>query len=109
MADMNQISKIAPFAPVSPIAPVGGVPQQPFVNDAPLDKSFASVLKRAVDEVNLNQQQSEQALADVATGQIKDLHQAAIAIGKAENSMKLMLEVRNKAISAYKEILRTQI
>ncbi|MDE7174385.1 MAG: flagellar hook-basal body complex protein FliE [Helicobacter sp.] len=109
MADMNQISKIAPFAPVSPIAPVGGVPQQPFVNDAPLDKSFASVLKRAVDEVNLNQQRSEQALADVATGQIKDLHQAAIAIGKAENSMKLMLEVRNKAISAYKEILRTQI
>lgn len=110
MADINQISKIAPFAQVNPIAPVGGAPKQQFAtNDAPLDKSFASVLKRAVDEVNTRQQQSEQALADVATGQVKDLHQAAIAIGKAENSMKLMLEVRNKAISAYKEILRTQI
>ncbi len=45
----------------------------------------------------------------MASGQVKDLHQAAITIGKAETSMKLMLEVRNKAISAYKEILRTQI
>lgn len=110
MADFNQIGKIAPFNPVNPITPVSGGASQAFAtNDAPLDKSFASVLKRAVDEVNTRQQQSEQALADVATGQVKDLHQAAIAIGKAENSMKLMLEVRNKAISAYKEILRTQI
>jgi flagellar hook-basal body complex protein FliE len=37
------------------------------------------------------------------------LHQAAISIGKAETNMKMMLEVRNKAISAYKELLKTQI
>lgn len=72
-------------------------------------KSFAEYLKNSIDEVNVLQKGSEKALADVASGQVKDLHQAAIAIGKAENSMKLMLEVRNKAISAYKEILRTQI
>ena len=45
----------------------------------------------------------------MASGQVKNLHQAAIAINRAENSMKVMLEVRNKAINAYKEILRTQI
>ena len=56
---------------------------------------------------NAHQKTSEKALSDVATGQVKDLHQAAIAIGKAETSMKVMLEVRNKAINAYKEILRT--
>ncbi|RAX56968.1 flagellar hook-basal body complex protein FliE [Helicobacter monodelphidis] len=110
MADINKFGQIAPFNPITPVTPIGGAAPQRFpINDAPLDKSFASVLKQAVDEVNTKQQQSEQALADVATGQVKDLHQAAIAIGKAENSMKLMLEVRNKAISAYKEILRTQI
>ena len=48
-------------------------------------------------------------MADIATGQVKDLHQAALAIDKAEMSMKLMLEAKNKALSAYKEILRTQI
>lgn len=75
----------------------------------PPAKTFGSMLKEAVNEVNTYQKVSEQTMADMATGQIKDIHQAAIAIGKAENSMKLMLEVRNKAISAYKELIKTQI
>lgn len=70
---------------------------------------FSSLLKQSLDELNASQEVSDRALADMASGQVKDLHQAAITIGKAETSMKLMLEVRNKAISAYKEILRTQI
>ncbi|WP_104697481.1 MULTISPECIES: flagellar hook-basal body complex protein FliE [unclassified Helicobacter] len=70
---------------------------------------FTKLLKKSIDELNETQEASDKALADMATGQVKDLHQAAIAIGKAETNMKLMLEVRNKAISAYKEILRTQV
>jgi len=72
-------------------------------------QDFASLLKAGVDDVNKLQKTSEKAMGDIATGQVKDLHQAAIAIDKAEMSMKLMLEVRNKAVSAYKEILRTQM
>ena len=72
-------------------------------------QDFASLLKAGVDDVNKLQKTSEKAMSDIATGQVKDLHQAAIAIDKAEMSMKLMLEVRNKAVSAYKEILRTQM
>ena len=70
---------------------------------------FVNTLKSSIQEVNTEQQISEKALADMASGQVKDLHQAAIAINRAENSMKVMLEVRNNAINAYKEILRTQI
>lgn len=70
---------------------------------------FINTLKNSIQDVNTEQQTSEKALADMASGQVKDLHQAAIAINRAENSMKVMLEVRNKAINAYKEILRTQI
>lgn len=70
---------------------------------------FINTLKNSIQEVNTEQQTSEKALADMASGQVKDLHQAAIAIHRAEHSMKVMLEVRNKAINAYKEILRTQI
>ncbi len=68
---------------------------------------FAQQLKSAMEDVNTQQVKGEKALSDLATGQVKDLHQAAIAIGKAETSMKLMLEVRNKALNAYKEITRT--
>ena len=72
-------------------------------------EAFAKQLKSAINEVNDIQQESEKAIADLATGQVKDLHQAALAIGKAETSMKLMLEIRNKALNAYKEIGRTQL
>lgn len=71
--------------------------------------AFAETLKSALDDVNKLQEKKEVAVADLATGQVKDLHQAAMAIGKAEMSMKLMLEIRNKALNAYKEIGRTQL
>jgi len=71
--------------------------------------SFSDILKKTINETNELQVHGEQAATDIATGQVKDLHQAAIAIDKAETSMKLILEVRNKAVSAYKEILRTQM
>ena len=72
-------------------------------------EAFAQHLKSALNEVNEIQVRSEDAVADLATGQVKDLHQAAMAIGKAEINMKLMLEIRNKALNAYKELGRTQL
>ena len=70
---------------------------------------FAKMLKNEIEDLDKTQKTAEAAMTDIATGQVKDLHQAAIAITKAESSMKFMLEVRTKAISAYKEITRTQI
>ena len=77
--------------------------------DAGGSEAFAEHLKTALNEVNDLQETSEKAIGDMATGQVKDLHQAALAIGKAETSMKLMLEIRNKALNAYKELGRTQL
>ncbi|MBN1840104.1 MAG: flagellar hook-basal body complex protein FliE [Campylobacterales bacterium] len=70
---------------------------------------FSEILQKSIDEINDTQVKGDRAMADLATGEVKDLHQAAIAINKAETSMKLMLEIRNKALSAYKEISKTQI
>lgn len=96
----NDISLSKPLSGISSSSPIKGEDSK---------GEFSKLLKKSIDELNQAQETSDKALADMASGQIKDLHQAAIAIGKAETSMKLMLEVRNKAISAYKEILRTQI
>lgn len=79
------------------------------VSSAQEAQSFSDMLKKTLDSNNEIQQTAEKASVDIATGQVKDLHKAAIAIGKAETSMKLILEVRNKAVSAYKELLRTQM
>ena len=71
--------------------------------------NFGDVLSSSLKELNEIQINADKAIADLATGEVKDLHQAAIAIGKADTSMKLMLEICNKALSAYKKISRTQI
>jgi flagellar hook-basal body complex protein FliE len=79
-------------------------------NTSPIGgEAFAQHLKTALNEQNELQVAGDKALGDMATGQVKDLHQAAISIGKAETSMKLMLEIRNKALNAYKELGRTQL
>jgi flagellar hook-basal body complex protein FliE len=99
---------------VSNISQIGGLSTAELLNKKPLDNTesgsgFIDQLKSALGNVNDHQIASENALADIATGQVKDLHQAALAIGKAEVSMKLMLEVRSKALSAYQEISKTQL
>ena len=99
---------------VNKIGTLNQVNIQQKLNDNNKEKSgnFDSVfnsVKNSIDEVNTIQKDGEKALSDIATGQVKDLHQAAIAINKAATSMKFMLEVRNKAVNAYKEILKTQM
>lgn len=78
-------------------------------SDVKSNDDFSKILQQSIAEINDTQVKSDRAMADIATGEVKDLHQAAIAINKAETSMKLMLEIRNKALSAYKEISKTQI
>lgn len=78
-------------------------------NQISKDGQFSKILADSINEVNDLQIKGDKALADIATGEVKDLHQAALAIGKAETSMKVMLEIRNKALNVYKEISRTQI
>ena len=91
----------------SGIGSIGGLSS----NSQPAQKSgeVSTILNKTLSELNESQVAADKAVAELATGEITDLHQAAIAIGKAETSMKLMLEIRNKAISAYKEVARTQL
>lgn len=97
---------------ISDIGAIGGPSSQTAQSSSqPAQKSgeFSTILNKTLSELNESQVAADKAVAELATGEITDLHQAAIAIGKAETSMKLMLEIRNKAISAYKEVARTQL
>lgn len=108
---------------MNPIKPVKPVEVEPVVNQTQninktqnvssanvgIGEEFSKLLKNSIQDLDKTQKVGEAAMTDIATGEVQDLHQAAIAINKAESSMKFMLEVRNKAINAYKEITRTQI
>ncbi len=73
------------------------------------DQSFQNMLENAINEVNDEQVQGYNAMENIATGKVTNLQEAVQRIEEAELSMKLALEVKNKALNAYKEIMRMQV
>ena len=71
--------------------------------------SFTEVLGAALDKLNGEQIQAEQMTEALATGQAPDLHSVMIASTKSEISFQLAVQIRNKAVEAYQEIMRMQI
>jgi len=99
---------MAPITPVSMIA----VPQA-----APVDASgaaggtgaFQSMLEGMVGGVEQSQTQATQAAQNFLSGGDQELHSVALAAQRADLQFNLFLQVRNKAVSAYQEIMRMQV
>lgn len=71
--------------------------------------SFAGALEKMVNEVNQKQVASGQAVHDLQSGQNASLHQTMIAMEEASVSFQLMVEVRNKVLESYQELMRMQV
>ena len=71
--------------------------------------SFGDVLNQFVSEVNDKQIASGQAVNDLLSGKDIPLHQAMIAMQEAGVAFQLMVEVRNKLLEGYKELMRMQV
>lgn len=69
---------------------------------------FTQLLGEAVQRVDGLQAQADQQVAELLQGRGGDLHGALIAVEKADLSFQLMMQVRNKIVSAYEEIARMQ-
>jgi flagellar hook-basal body complex protein FliE len=75
----------------------------------PGGESFANMLGQMVNEVNARQGVANDAVASLQSGQNASLHQAVIAMEEANISFQLMVEVRNKLLDSYQELMRMQI
>ncbi len=71
--------------------------------------SFGAVLKDAISTVNEVQKQSDREIEKLMTGESQDLHATLIAVQKADLSFQMMMQVRNKIVQAYQEIMRMQV
>jgi flagellar hook-basal body complex protein FliE len=69
---------------------------------------FRDVLHSAIDDIQQLEGQAETKVAGVIEGNGTDVHSAMIAVEKADLSFQLMMQVRNKIVSAYEEISRMQ-
>jgi flagellar hook-basal body complex protein FliE len=77
-------------------------------SDAGKEGSFGALLKGAIQEVNQLETTSQGELGKFLSGE-SDLHSVMIALEKADLSFQMMMQVRNKFVQAYQEIMKTQV
>lgn len=93
----------------SSLLDAGGSRIEAPVTDRKGVHSFADVLSNALEDVNRLQQTANVAVERLAKGEDIDVHQVMIAMEQANTALQLTLQVRNKLVDAYTEIMRTQI
>ena len=102
------MDKILPLA--SGIPPIVDPPSLPVAGgDSGSASAFHGALKEAISSINDIQMEAGQAVNALATGQSQNIHQAMIALQQADVSFQLMMQIRNKLVTAYEEIQRMQI
>lgn len=74
----------------------------------PKDGGFGDVIKQAVKRVNQMEQEADRSVQQLATGQ-GGIHETMIALQKADISLRLLLQIRNKALEAYREVMRMPV
>ncbi len=77
-----------------------------------LDKpaeTFSSTLKNAIHSVDKLQKDADTMVQKLATGETKNIPEVLISVEKADIALRLMMQVRNKVIDAYQEIMKMQV
>ena len=96
---MNPISSIRPVATGAP-----NTIEKPASGD-----TFRNFLDSAVKQVETAMNVAEQSVNAFLTGENEELHSVALATQRAELQLELSLQVRNKVVQAYQEIMRMQV
>ena len=73
------------------------------------DTSFMHLIKDFTGDVNNLQFQAGHAIDTMVSGEAADVHQVMVAVEQAGIALDLMLEVRNKVLEGYQELMRMQV
>jgi flagellar hook-basal body complex protein FliE len=70
---------------------------------------ISRTFEKLLQEVNQQQLTAEAKQVELLVTENKDIHGTMLALEKADLSMRLMLQVRNKLVGAYEEVMRMQV
>lgn len=101
------IEYIAPSRAIAPFAPFDG-PESIRAPEA-TTSSFASWFTQQVQVVDGNLTTADKQLQSLAMGDTQNLHQVMISLEEARLSFQLLLQVRNRALEAYQDVMRMQV
>jgi len=94
--------------PIKNIGSIGSIsPSGPKQINGVAGKSFDTVINEAMSKVSEVQEGVHKAVSELATG--GDISEAVLAIEKADMSFQLMVEIRNKLIGTYEEVMKMNI
>lgn len=96
-----QVNSLTGYGPLTP-----GLPAK---TPAAQGTSFGNLLEQSIAKVDRLQHEAEAVSRQLALGEQKDIHQTMIAIEKADIGMNLMLQIRNKLVTAFDEVRRMQV
>lgn len=102
-----QINGIPFPSPVIKTRPDEVKPAEP--SSQPDGANFDEVLKNAIQQVSDLQHEAGMESQKLLTGSSQDIHSAMVALQKADLSFQMMMQVRNKLVVAYQEIMKTQV
>ena len=97
--------KLASIAPQVPGLKTGNEDQKHVLDSGSINRTFEKLLQ----DVNQQQFNAEAKKIELLVTENKDIHGTMLALEKAELSMRLMLQIRNKLVSAYEEVMRIQL
>jgi flagellar hook-basal body complex protein FliE len=99
MANIDPSMNIGPIQPIKPVPGQGGAAGASGVD-------FKDVLSRSIKQLSEVNQNADQAIEQMATGELQDVHQVMIALEKASLTFKTMMQIRTKLLDAYQEVMR---
>ena len=100
----------APILPVHLSIPAIAAPITPAANAfGNSGGAFTSALTEAISKVDSFQQNAHESINHFLSGEGEELHQVALSTQQADLSFQLFLQVRNKVVSAYQEVMRMQV
>jgi|SRR5579884_1304996 len=99
-----------PIGPISPSAIQAADPASiTFGGSQSQTGTFQALLSDAVGSVQHFQENSQQAINNFLSGGGQELHQVALAAQQSQLAFDMFVQVRNKMISAYQEVMRMQL
>lgn len=93
------------------ISPVNNFISNPFKNNQTekVTNDFSQILKNAISDLNNLDKEASNKINELLTGKLENVHDVMIAMEKSKIGLNLALEIRNKLIESYKEVMRMQI
>lgn len=72
-------------------------------------KNFAETLAESINSVNNIQKDADKAIENLVSGKTDNIHETMIAVNKADIAFRMTMQVKNKIVEAYQEVMRMQV